>query len=60
MNLKKQLLDATEEKASLEDEIKNRNEEMYKMNEKMIFLEFEKQQIDDKGKGLQVATSNQL
>lgn len=59
-NLKKVLKEATEEKATLEDEIKNRNEEMYKMNEKMIFLEFEKQQFDDKGKGLAQATSNQL
>ena len=38
--LKAELNRATEEKATVEDEIKNRNEEMYKMNEKMIFLEF--------------------
>ena len=40
---------ATDEKVALEDEIKNRNEEMYKMNEKMIFMEFQKQ--GDNGKG---------
>ena len=50
--LKEELRSATDEKVSLEDEIKNRNEEMYKMNEKLIFMEFDKQQIDDKGKGL--------
>jgi len=31
-----------EEKTSLEEEIKGRSEEVYKMNEKMIFMEFEK------------------
>ena len=35
-----------EEKAALEDEIKNRNEEMYAMNQKMIFMEFDKQQVE--------------
>ena len=51
-----------EEKASLEDEIKNRNEEMYAMNQKMIFMEFDKQQVevDDNGQGLVKATSNKV
>ena len=38
--LKAEMRRAAEEKATLEDEIKNRNEEMYTMNEKMIFMEF--------------------
>lgn len=41
--MRHQLQSAIEEKTSLEDEIKSRSEEVYKMNEKMIFLEFEKQ-----------------
>ena len=31
------------EKTQLEEEIKGRSEEVYKMNEKMIFLEYERQ-----------------
>ena len=41
--MRNELNAAQEEKASLEEEIKVRNEEVYKMNEKMIFLEYEKQ-----------------
>ena len=55
---------ATDEKVSLEDEIKNRNEEMYNMNEKLIFMEFQKSQktpvTDDTGKDLHALTSNQV
>ena len=40
VKLKQELKNASEEKAAVEDEIKNRNEEIYKMNEKMIFMEF--------------------
>ena len=40
MKLKQELKNASEEKAAVEEEIKNRNEEIYKMNEKMIFMEF--------------------
>ena len=45
--LKQELKNAIEEKAAVELEIQSRNEEVYKMNEKMIFLEFQKQQNDD-------------
>ena len=40
VKLKQELKNASEEKAAVADEIKNRNEEIYKMNEKMIFMEF--------------------
>ena len=43
VSLKNDLKTAVEEKAQLEQEIKSRSEEVYKMNEKMIFLEYEKQ-----------------
>jgi len=43
VKLRHELESATEEKQSLEQEIKNRNQEVYEMNEKMIFMEYEKQ-----------------
>jgi len=42
VNLRHELEKAVEEKKSLEDEIRSRSEEVYKMNEKMIFLEYER------------------
>jgi len=42
VSLRHQLEAANEEKINLEHEIKTRNEEVYKMNEKMIFMEYEK------------------
>ena len=64
--MKDELRNATDEKTSLEEEIKNRNEEMYTMNEKLIFLEFQKTQqkdqpiVDDQGRSLALTTSNQV
>ena len=43
VKLKDELKHAIEEKQSIEEEIKARNDEFYKMNERMIFLEFQKQ-----------------
>ena len=43
VKLKHELEGALDEKKTIEEEIKVRNEEVYKMNEKMIFMEFEKQ-----------------
>ena len=43
MKLRHELTAAAEEKKQLEEEIKTRSEEVYQMNEKMIFMEFEKQ-----------------
>ena len=43
VKLKHELEGALDEKKTIEEEIKVRNEEVYKMNEKMIFLEYEKQ-----------------
>ena len=43
VKLKNELETALEDKKSVEEEIKVRNEEVYKMNEKMIFMEYEKQ-----------------
>ena len=42
MKLRHELTAAAEEKKQLEEEIKTRSEEVYQMNEKMIFMEFEK------------------
>ena len=43
VKLKHELETAMEDKKTIEEEIKVRNEEVYKMNEKMIFMEYEKQ-----------------
>ena len=43
VKLKNELETAMEDKKTIEEEIKVRNEEVYKMNEKMIFMEYEKQ-----------------
>ena len=42
VKLRHELEGAMEEKKTVEQEIKSRNEEVYTMNEKMIFMEFEK------------------
>ena len=43
IKLKSALETAIEEKKQLEDEVRSRSDEVYKMNEKMIFLEYERQ-----------------
>ena len=43
VKLKHELEMAMEDKKTVEEEIKVRNEEVYKMNERMIFIEYEKQ-----------------
>lgn len=43
VKLRHELTSAIEEKQALEQEIKSRNQEVYEMNEKMIFMEYEKQ-----------------
>ena len=43
VKLRNELNSAMQEKTQLEEEIKGRSEEVYKMNEKMIFLEYERQ-----------------
>ena len=43
VKLRHELEAAVEEKNTVELEIKSRSEEVYKMNEKMIFMEYEKQ-----------------
>lgn len=41
--LKEELRKTENDKEALETEIKQRNEELYQMNQRMIFIEFEKQ-----------------
>ena len=40
LKLREEIQNAAAEKQQLEDEIKSRNQEVYQMNEKLIFLEF--------------------
>ena len=46
MKLREELQNASIEKSQLEEEIKARNQEMYQMNEKLIFLEYNKKAIN--------------
>ena len=60
--LKTELTNAIKEKEDLETEVKERSEEMYKMNERMIMMEFQtKQQEQLKfGGEFQAAQLNEL
>ena len=46
VKLREELAKASEEKKQIEEELKSRTDEVYEMNQKMIFLEFQKQQAD--------------